>query len=387
MKFNHQTLASILAFFIGYELLLPTSSEGLIWYRGNSYTPPYLITRMEIINGFFLKDLISIFYLVISSRKYFFFQYNTILKKTVFIYLSTALYGVFIASLTGHVYDVFENIRLIIIAATLVCFYNSNRNKSLLGFAIGLIVSGILNLYVSYSLDLYGFKPLFFLVNQNGPGPIAALLLHLTKNYRRNSRVYTLLKVVLMAIATLCLSKIAYLIMLLYFIRAISNSRMKIRRLIVILSLVFAGLSSSLFLTIYWTKFDGNISIIEKEGGDQVRLAYYRSQIGILGENPLGNSYSGFYDAIEGTADYRRGIINEEDSIRANPHSTLLYYMSSHGIFGIFIIGYLGWMFLFSDYRTKNIYTNLSIVIYLLTIPYFLVTYFFVLPFILINKR
>lgn len=387
MKVNTQTIASILAFFIGYELLLPTSTENIVWYKGPAFNPPYLISRMEIIKGFFLKDLISLLYLIVSSFNYFSFRYSPILRRIIVIYLSLAFYGLLIASYSGHIYDVFENLRLIIIVFTLVCLYNSERTQTLLAFAIGLIVSGAMNLYISYTFDLFGMKPLFFLVNQNGPGPIAALLLHLSFSCRKNSWFYKLFDAVLVLIAILSLSKIAYLIFILYLVRYIRKNRSRYRKQIVIAIVLFGGVFGSVILPIYQVKFSRGFSLIDREGGDQIRLAYYKAQIEILSKKPLGVSYSGFYDEILNTAGYKKGIITETDRERANSHSTLLYYISSHGLFGFAILCYFIWIIYISDYRSKNLYTSLSLGIYICTIPFFFVSYFFVLPFILLNKE
>lgn len=387
MKFNLQIIASILAFFIGYELLLPTSTEGSVWFQGPHFNPPYLISRMEIIKGFFIKDLIAIIYISLNFYLRKQFKFNSFLNKIKNIYFSIFFYGLIIALFSEHIYDVFENIRLLIILLSLLCFYYSDKNKTLLAFAIGLVVSGLINLYISYTFNLYGLKPIFFLVNQNGPGPIAAVLLHLFIGYRRSLWFYKLFNLVLISIVILSLSKIAYLIFILYLIRYIFTQDLKYKKLIILSMFIIGVVFSSVITSIFEVKFSEGFSIIDQDGGDQTRLAYYRSQIEIFQEKPLGVSYSGYYNAIKQTNDFKNGIITETDPERANPHSTFLYYISSHGIFGIFILFYFIFMLQFSNYPTKNIFTNLSVVIFLSTIPFFFVSYFFLLPFILLNKE
>ena len=374
-----------LAFLIGYELLLPTSTVGLEWYRGPHFIPSFWMTRMELFKGFFLKDLlVSLLlfeYFILKKRLY---------KRTnlqiIYIYIALALYGTIIAIVTWRFYDIFENLRLCFIAFVIYLITEPKvRLKFTPLFLLGLFVSGILNLIVSYRFDIYGLRPVFFLVNQNGPGPVAALHLFFLPKLKLSK--YSLLSIgsVLFLIAVLSLSKVAYLILILAGMKFMF-SRPKAWSLILGLGLIIIFSSSGLVDLAINQKFGSNeLSVIDSKGGDQTRLAYYKAQMSILFSNPFGVSYSGFYDEIMNTSYAKEGIIEESDAERANPHSTFLYYISSHGVFGIII---LLW-FLFDvivNYK-RDILLLSALVVYMGTIPYLLVSYFFVIPMVLFNRR
>lgn len=387
MKFQHQILASILAFLIGYELLLPTSTAGIVWFKGVHFYPPLLMTRIEVIKGFFLKDVFAIIYIFVVFANKSFFQIHPNLSKLSKVYYLFFLYGIFIAVFTNNYYDIFENFRLLIIILSVISLNQSVKHKTINAFVLGVTISGILNLIVSYNVDLFGLKPIFFLVNQNGPGPIAGILLILFYDYNNLSKFFTFFKSILLLIVLLSLSKIAYLILVLFFFK-ITWSSLKVRKIRLLVYLFFSFLISlTVIQSIFDLKFSNNRFTLIDAGGDQTRLAYYTSSFKIFLDNPEGVSYSGYYDVVSKTDEFKNGSIVEDNKERANPHSTLLYYLSSHGIFGVFVLClFFSCLLSYRNYR-EDIFLLIAIFIFMTTIPFLFVSYFFILPLSLLDKE
>lgn len=373
-----------LVFLIGYELLLPTSTLGLEWYNGNHFVPPFWMTRMELFKGFFLKDL----FVIVLLTKFLLTKtasYSRANINIIYVYLSLGFYGVVIALATLHYYDVFENLRLILMAFTLFLVSQRGDGQKLLQlFFVGVAISGFLNLVVSFQYDIYGLRPFFFLVNQNGPGPIAGLLLFFLPHTSFSHTFKLILAIILISISALSLSKIAYIILFLVLTRTVLALN-SVKGYGIVLALILTIYSSGFMNVIFEQKFSSrDVSLVEAKGGDQTRLAYYKAQGHILRANPFGVSYTGFFKAVSNTRYFKDGIIKEESVERANPHSTFLYYMSSHGLFGVVLIL---WFAAIHVYKySSDLYVNLAILVYMATIPYFFVSYFYVLPMVLLNS-
>ena len=134
-------------------------------------------------------------------------------------------------------------------------------------------------------------------------------------------------------------------------------------------------------------KFSNNRFTLIDAGGDQTRLAYYTSSFKIFLDNPEGVSYSGYYDVVSKTDEFKNGSIVEDNKERANPHSTLLYYLSSHGIFGVFVLClFFSCLLSYRNYR-EDIFLLIAIFIFMTTIPFLFVSYFFILPLSLLDKE
>ena len=387
MKLKKSYFFNLLAFLIAYEFLLPTSTLNSPWFKGPHFEPSFFMTRMTIIKGFFLKDLLSIILIISYIGSKIKIKWNKNLKLITFTYTCLFLYGIFIAVITNNSYDIFENIRLAIICLTIILLTTQNNDEIIKWFSLGLILSGSLNLYISWKYNIFGLDYIFFLVNQNGPGPIAALLLLLLPWNYKNRVVVITTRIVLFLIAILSLSKIAYLILFILAMSIFVSNIKKIKFVLLSFILFSITISYGVFDEIIKNKFPNGFELIEGAGGDQVRLDYYSSVFEILLENPLGVSYSGYYYALLKTDIYEEGRMIEESKERANPHSTQLYYISSHGFFGLLLmINFFFLLFLF-NINLKFIFIIGSLLIYASTVPYLFVTYFFFLPFTVLNKK
>ena len=387
MKLNKSHVFNLLAFLIAYEFLLPTSTLNSPWFLGPHFEPSYFMTRMQIIKGFFLKDLLAIIIIISCIRSKIIIKWNNNLKLITFTYACLFLYGIFIAVMTNNAYDIFENIRLSVICATLILFNTQNKDEIIKWFSLGLICSGSLNLYVSWKYNIFGLDYIFFLVNQNGPGPIAALLLLLLPWNDKNKVVLVITRIILFFIAILSMSKIAYIILLILTM-SIGVAKVKKFKSLLVYSVLFSVIGfSGVFDGVIEQKFPNGFELIEEAGGDQVRLDYFSTVYEILLEHPFGVSYSGYYDAQLKTDTYKQKSVKEDTKERANPHSTYLYYISSHGFFGLFVMINFFFALLLFNRNLKFIFVFASLIIYVSTIPFLFVLYFFFLPFTLLKKE
>ena len=387
MKLKKSYCFNLLAFLIAYELLLPTSTINSAFYMGPHFEPSFFLTRMQIIKGFFLKDLVSIILIISSFISREKIRLNSNLKLIAFTYSGLFIYGVIISIITGNFYDIFENVRLVVICMTLLLFSTQNRGVIIKWFSLGLILSGSLNLYISWKYNIFGLENIFFLVNQNGPGPIAAMLLLLLPWNEDYRFVVIMTRLVLALIALLSLSKIAYLMLFMLAISIFLTQLKKLKFILVYLVLGYSIVIGGAFGQIIENKFPNGFQIIEGAGGDQVRLDYYSSVYEILLANPFGVSYSGYYYALLKTNIFQEGRMIEESIERANPHGTQLYYISSHGVFGMFLMINFFILLFYYNKNLKFVFVIGSLIIYTLTVPYLFVTYFFFLPFSIIYRK
>ena len=66
---------------------------------------------------------------------------------------------------------------------------------------------------------------------------------------------------------------------------------------------------------------------------DAARWGYLMGAIEIIGENPFGVGYSGFFNAQTSTDVYKQGrAIEEDDPASANPHASFLWYLVAGGV-------------------------------------------------------
>ncbi|AWL10328.1 hypothetical protein HME7025_02488 [Aquirufa nivalisilvae] len=374
----HKWYIYIILFANGYQFILPvpySDSSNIVLTN-----LPQWAMNFEVIHGVFLADFLFILYLFFIGFRYI----NDTLKFKKALQFALAIIGLSIAGILSSfvnfeiISDYFEAIKLSLFALffLFVVFWTSNFGPVIVlrVFMLGLTVSGIVNLYFTFSNPIRLLGGLPMLLGQNGPGGSAGFLMFLAAWF-----------------SVLATKKMDKLLVILYilinsFLLMISYSKLgMLMGLLGILSVLFLQFRSSrpqliikriaylfvfLFSFFTWLFISSTGEIITEgasafyeqkigddssgaiDSGDMERLYYYFAVGEVFVDNPMfGVGYNGFFKAISKTNAYSTGEMSEEDSsLNANPHNAFLYYISANGIIGWILTVCLYFLFLRAFY-------------------------------------
>tara|TARA_R110000796_G_scaffold118864_1_gene232728 strand:- start:89415 stop:90785 length:1371 start_codon:yes stop_codon:yes gene_type:complete len=370
-------------FLTGYEFLVPVDVSDLNWNVNESL--PFWASKMEIIHGVYLRDVMFIFYIlvfvILFLKRIPVSKYTGVFALLIF---SLALVGIVSSVINGQGFtDIFEAFRLILFSLFFVCVVYWCRLLGALAvmriFLLGVFVANIINLYFTFTSPwmLMGILPM--LLGQNGPGGamgflIAFAAIFYLKSERKEDRIFAII-FTLVGVFTLIISfsKLGMLMGVLGVFSWVAvlmrNSSFKNLMLTGAVAVLFFGALAFWFNTtetgtkvvesaelFYFYKFgaEGTGLVDQGDGGDSERIFYYKGVSEIFLNNPIfGVSYSGFSKAIAKTKAKETGKLPDDtNNDGANPHNVFLYYISANGFFGwifttalylgfLVIIGYL----------------------------------------------
>ena len=376
----HKCFLYTIIFINGFKLILPIDISDDA--RDIAVSLPIWATNFEI-HGVFLSDFLFIIYFLVFGIRF----HKQIFKGKIamlFFYLFVGLFmaGVFSTLVNLEIFsDYLEATRLVTLGLFFVCLV---WWTDLLGeitvlriFIIGLIVSGVINLYFTFffSLRLQGGLPQ--LLGQNGPGGSAGFLVFVGAWFfiiskKMTDKLLSLIFLVLFVfILIISFSKLGMLMGacgIVIFIAAffVTSSFKVLRNRMLILTLVIFSFifwltqsEKGLILiegtsTFFYYKLGNDeAGFVEKQGGDQERVYYFWGVGEVFINNPiLGVGYNGFGPAVSKTKAHSSGRMSDEDSfVNANPHNAFLYYISANGIIGWIMIGMMYLTFLFVFYK------------------------------------
>ncbi len=389
----HKYLVYTIIFINGYKLILPIDISDDS--ANISISLPLWATNFDIY-GIYFSDFLFIFYFLIFGLRF----YKHIFRgkiALIFFYLiiGLSLAGVISTLINFEIFsDYLEATRLFTLALFFLCVVwwteLFDEINVLRIFLIGLIVSGLVNLYFTFSFSLRLLGGLPQLLGQNGPGGSAGFLVFVGAWFFIISKKMTdkLLSIIFLIIFVFILiisySKLGMLMGacgVVAFVAAlnVTPSLKVLRNRIVIV--IFVIFSFSIWLTnsekgqilieggstFYYYKLgtDG-AGIVEKEGGDEERLYYYFGVGEVFINNPIfGVGYNGFGPAVSNTKAHSTGRMSDEDSfVNANPHNAFLYYISANGILGWVLIGIIYVTFLLIFYKLFMPYGVSGVIIF-----------------------
>jgi O-antigen ligase len=232
------------------------------------------------------------------------------------------------------------------------------RTFVLRNFLVGLVVSGAINLYYTFSVPEQWVGGLPRLLGQNGPGGHLALgvILSAWLMLERRSRLDAIIAVVTLVVgvfvASISFSKLAMLMAacgvigwLCVFWRDLNTPRM--RRWYAIVTIALAALVTvkrdrliTYFNDVYYFIELKFVNLDPRSVN--ARFQYFLITAEIVAEHPMfGVGYGGFYDATVKTDAYRKSwrSTDEDAAVGAkgdsNPHSSFLYYAAASGVPGL----------------------------------------------------
>lgn len=376
MKAFHKYFIFFIIFINGYKLILPLniSDDNSI----STVSIPLWATNFNIA-GVYLSDFLFIVYFLFFGIKY----RKSIFKgkfSLLFFYLITflSIAGFISTLLNFEIFtDYFEAVRLFTLALFFLCvvwWTNLYGEINILRiFVIGLIVSGLINLYFTffYSVRLIGGLPQ--LLGQNGPGGAAGFLMFIgawffhVSDAKKDKIISVLLVIEFSFVLIISYSKLGMLMgafgLIAFFVVIFFTPDYKTlwKRISILMVCLFTFLfwvfksekgqiliegTSAFFFYKFGTEGAG---IIEKEGGDEERMYYYLAVGEVFINNPFfGVGYNGFGPAVSKTKAHSSGKMSAEGSfVNANPHNAFLYYISANGILGWIIAATIYIIFLF----------------------------------------
>lgn len=297
--------------------------------------------------------------------------------------------------------DLGRTFRLLLMAVLMLAVERWSRqfgNYPLVAYISGFLVGTCINLYFSFKHPII-VVGVMRLAGQNTPGVAMGIAIHLCAwLYFRSDKFYLRCYAVASALifafgSAISFSRIGWFAGLLGVVAwayILYNNLclyppLQARRIgfastflpaflvIILLSLPFTqfGQESSL-----WVQ-----SLIEQKSDRQTdsndqRWSYVVGTAEILSAHPFGVGYSGFYDAMFNTNEYRKSSSAvEDDPLSANPHASILWYATAGGYPGLILFTIVV-VFILNDLRSgiKRCFGNSgTVMFFLILLPYLVI--------------
>lgn len=321
-----------------------------------------------------------------------------------------SLFGPSLLQDLGRTFRLLLNASLIVSAAIWATKF---RLRTFYALITGFLTGSIINIIITYEYPLI-VDGVLRLAGQNTAGVATAIAIHCTcwlycLEKSKFQRMYLIFATLfLMYCTALSYSRIGWAIgifgvcvwLIALYKHAAQNIQKTTNRknnrsfllilfVVIVLCVVWnfdiSGIASNIF-DLVSQKFNSGY-----EEGDSHRMSYVFSTAEILIDYPLGVGYSGFYDAVITTDQYKSGQAAIEEGLDANPHASILYFATSGGIPGLII----GCVVFYKLMRVLKIslsvlygcygkilfaFSFLSYVLISLTVPYLLNSTILILP-------
>ena len=260
--------------------------------------------------------------------------------------------------------DAGRSFRLLLVASLLLATVRWAKQMgayTLTVLVLGIFAGTTVNLLMTFQYPniVHG---LFRLSGQNTPGVVAAVNIHLAawlffSSSRRTLQITCIIITLVCCFASsISFSRVGWIVSslglvawayVLFFPKKTENLQRRDFRnsprtwiIMTVATLLGSTLmfSSELDMLISWI----GALLMEKKWfsgqSNDFRIAYFIGTAEIVFRYPLGVGYSGFLEAMQDTKIYQSGIAARESGYDANPHSSILYYISAGGIPAAFIV-------------------------------------------------
>lgn len=372
--------ASLIVGIFGWLLALPNAPD---------FDIPYLATRIEVMHGVHLNELLFIVYMLLLSLSGSIWRISAFpnIMHYAALIMSLGVFGIISSVLNmAEIMDLFEALRFFLLALFFIVLVfwirEIGANVILRILLIGATLGAVVNLYYTYKYQTRMFGVLPVLFGQNGPGGaigicvcLSAWLILLRKN---NIDIIVALSNLIVGVYTAILSysKIGQLITILGLISWVTiiiltnirEARKKIGFTFIYFILV------SLF---YITQTDVGRQYLESSKlltskiidekiadpiNDDMRIMFYDSVFSIVADNPvIGVSYSGFAKAFTSHSSDTYGKIFDTS---LNPHNSFLYYISANGLPAAPVVAMLFLWFIYVLFNSLKYYGIKGVVVW-----------------------
>lgn len=349
-------LLIVFSFLIGYELCLPVVSEG------GAITLPFIATRMHIPGAFGLSlaEAILLLHGLINHRIFAAVMRARRLPSIVLILVLFFVAAIISVVVSGLPEDIPHALRFLAVAYFILAVRQHASFRGIehlvVAFSLGLLISMMVNLGLTFSSPAGRIGLLPELYGQNGPGGFSGLfvgvsyLLYRLVRSRAARGLIVISAAVGVGITVLSLSKLGMLMagagLTTWAASPAWSSGWRRRKLFTTVVIALSAIAGAMVATsegvreqaqlIWDLKFENSGEGFFDES-DRFRMAYYYGTLEILARHPLGVSYTGIGQGLLETSTFRKGLLKDEDSIRdVNPHNSFLYYIAAYG--------WLGWV-------------------------------------------
>ncbi|THB73261.1 MAG: hypothetical protein D6B28_04085 [Gammaproteobacteria bacterium] len=310
-----------------------------------------------------LQELLFIVWFFLVGFK---FEYRTLLKGGI----PTRQAGVWLISLalwcglisltaplpwidTGRTFRLLLNVALMF---AVVRWTKKSGNMPLTMLVLGFFTGTIINLIISFRFPLI-VNETMRLSGQSTPGVAMGIAIHLSAwlfftSKQTSIKIFSFCSALVFSMAcSISYSRVGwfagglgliawgYVLLIAKPKDRTQKKYLKILRILLVpaffASLAIAQKSQLIQESLHWVT-----SLIEQKvsgpgESDSIRWAYVEGTMEIILRSPQGVGYSGFYDAMIETDIYSSGKAAEEESANsANPHATILWYITAGGIPG-----------------------------------------------------
>lgn len=369
-------------FMAGWKMALPVTDEPM----------PWVLQPIQVVHGVFIHEALLLLYFALLLPLRFRlpeFQNSkiSILVSVMLIFGALMLFSNAINIFAGNqeMREIGEPLRIFLLALLTFCIFRWSQiyGETLLlrTFLIGIVLSGAINLYLTFYIKSRVLSGLPSLLGQSGPGGalaisamLGALLMTLRTN-RIDGVIAILSGLIGIFAATISFSKLAMLISVCasiawfaIMIKSLRNE--KIRRWIVatmVLLWVIAAYNWNTLMDYkkgveYFISLKFNDVGSENDNSSATRLQYIFTTLDIMTDNPIfGVGTGGFYTGARETPGYYSSILDENPESgrtgKTNPHNAILYYASALGLPGFILttgIFLYGMVLLWSALRDKK---------------------------------